>query len=234
MSTTINSNETYTILGKSLQDICDSVSEKTGSDDIPVQKLPKLISGIGGLAYEDIKDVMFMDYNGDVLYSYDADDFINNVTALPAGPDWHDGLTFQEWNWDLADIKDELQNGSGACCIGAHYTTTDGATHLFIDLKESIGEKAIRIYLYRVSGTITIDWGDGSSQNIATTSNLQHTYSNYGEYEIKISNGSLLLSNNIWFCRYDVPSADLSGVYYARSNHFLKEVWFGTNYAFQP
>ena len=143
MASTINRNETYTILGSTLQDICDAVSEKTGADDIPVAQLPKKIAGIGGLAYEDIKDVMFMDYNGDVLYSYDADDFINNVTELPAGPTWHTNLTFQEWNWTLADIKDELQNGSGACCIGAHYTTKDSKTHLYINLTDQEETKRI-------------------------------------------------------------------------------------------
>jgi len=73
---TINTGEIYTIFGQTLQDICDAVSTKTGIDDVPVSALPKRIAGIGGLDYEDIKDVMFMDYNGDVLYSYDADDFI--------------------------------------------------------------------------------------------------------------------------------------------------------------
>jgi len=45
---------------------------------------------------------------------------------LPAGPTWHTGLTFQEWNWDLADIKDELQNGSGGFMGTIYYVDSSG------------------------------------------------------------------------------------------------------------
>ena len=37
---TINANETYTILGSTLQGICDAVKEQTGASSVAVPDLP--------------------------------------------------------------------------------------------------------------------------------------------------------------------------------------------------
>lgn len=173
-----------------------------------------------------IKDVMFMDYDGSVVASYDAADFIANVTALPTPPS-HDGLTFQEWNWDLADIKTELQTGSGACCIGAHYTTNDGKSHFYIDLKQEDGYDTVNMYISRDSGTITVEWGDGTSNSYAASVSATHTYENYGEYEIKVA-GKWTIVNSQMFLRPKRNGAT-SGVWYSVSNYFLKRIELGAD-----
>lgn len=181
------------------------------------------------LAFEDIKDVMFMDYDGEVVASYDAADFIANVTSLPTPPA-HDGLTFQEWNWTLADIKDELQNGSGACCIGACYTTNDGNTHFFIKLDE---RESMRLQLYFQkydSSMLTVDWGDGTTSTTTSSTYLRHLYSAYGEYEVTINCSSNWSFNpgTEGFRSIPLTDAECTGSYYTHATFFLKEVWFGT------
>lgn len=175
-----------------------------------------------------IKDVMFMDYDGSVVASYDAADFIANVTALPTPPS-HDGLTFQEWNWDLADIKTELQTGSGACCIGAHYTTNDGKTHFYIELEQKQGYDTVSLNIQRVSGTVTIEWGDGASNSYSSGSTIygSHTYTTYGEYTITVS-GEFKFVNGMMGIR-PKRSGTVSGAWYNVPNYFLKRVEIGAN-----
>ncbi|HEY8390743.1 MAG TPA: leucine-rich repeat domain-containing protein, partial [Clostridia bacterium] len=96
-------------------------------------------------------------------------------------------LTFQGWNNSYTNI-------TGNKDIGAIYIPTDGKTHAFVRLTVASG-KNVSLYLNKTdTSTLSIDWGD----NITTTHtnigdfNTSHTYSDYGDYEIKIwiSSGS--------------------------------------------
>ena len=226
MASTIDANLTYAIQGQTLQDICDSVTKATGAEAIPVPKIPKMIDGIN-LKYEDIKDVMFMDYNGDLLYSWDKNDFIQNVNELPAGPTWHENLTFQEWNWTLADIKDELTK-SGACCIGACYNTKDSLSHFYLDITDP-KDLNITIYVARLpSATVVINWGDETSNTYTGNTSAIHTYSALGKYHLIISGGFVLTSSCYFMRRY--PGAnDFTGGWYVSNNNFLTRVELGSN-----
>ena len=178
-----------------------------------------------------IKDVMFMDYDGSVVASYDAADFIANVTTLPTPPS-HDGLTFQEWNWTLADIKTELQTGSGACCIGANYETTDGKTHFYINLTEKEYSKRLQLNVSKFdSVAMYVDWGDGTIDSRTSGGNFRHLYNDYGEYDITV------YSNSNWafagagegLRSIPISDADLTGQFYTHANYCLKEIHFGSN-----
>ena len=75
--------------------------------------------------------------------------------------------------------------------MGAIYKPTSGNTEMFIELTEETGLTiTVNFYKKVSSGTITINWGDGTtSSNSATGANakyLTHTYSSYGEYMISI------------------------------------------------
>lgn len=133
------------------------------------------------------KDVNFYDYDGTIVYSYTAADFAN-LSELPANPT-HSGLTAQGWNWTLADAKAQV-TAVGACDIGQMYVTSDGKTRLyctFEDLNKS--------FYFGVcpNGTVTIDWGDGSSissltgTSNSTIKNVQHTYTDAGDYVITLT-----------------------------------------------
>lgn len=145
------------------------------------------VSGGGGEEAEE-NDVMFIDYDGKILYSYSASEF-QALSALPANPS-HDGLTAQGWNWSLTDAKAQV-TATGEAIIGQMYTPTDGKTKLYVRFDDA---NRLSPYLALCpNGTVTIDWGDGSSTSTMTGSSLttiqrvQHTYSAVGDYVIKLT-----------------------------------------------
>lgn len=135
------------------------------------------------------KDVNFYDYDGTVLYSYTAQEFLA-LTEMPANPDrTSEGLTAQGWNWSFADAVDYVTD-YGMLDVGQMYVTTDGATKLFITLTDG----RLSPYLgFALTGTATIDWGDNSTQETVTGSSWMtviytpHTYTNVGDYVISIT-----------------------------------------------
>lgn len=128
------------------------------------------------------KDVNFYDYDGTCLYSYTLAEAMQ-LTSLPPLPE-HDGLTCQGWNWTLADIKALPENTLGAD-IGAVYITADGKTHCYF---EFVDEKKLDVTL-NFTGTLTIEWGDGTTTSGAT-SPTSHTYASTGTYLAKLYSAS--------------------------------------------
>ena len=135
--------------------------------------------------------VRFFDYDGTILKT----EYVlpNGSATAPILPDYsvaskyRPALNFQEWNNDFSNITSDLD-------IGATYIPTDDKTHVFVRLTVVSG-KDLSLYLNKTdTSTLSIDWGD----NITTTHtnngnfNTSHTYSDYGDYEIKIwiSSGS--------------------------------------------
>lgn len=151
------------------------------------------VSGGGGSVDPDA-DVIFIDYDGTVLYSYSASEFAN-LTAMPANPS-HTGLTAQGWNWSLADAKAQLTAYPEAgLTIGQMYITDDGKTRLYVHMEEGRLHPYLGIGL---NGTIVVDWGDGSSTDTLTGTSLtsvtvqDHEYAFSGDYLItlEVTSGS--------------------------------------------
>ena len=144
------------------------------------------------------------------------------LTELPTAPT-HDGLTFQSWNWSLANVN-SLTSGMD---IGATYVTTDGKTHALIEVLLATG-KSFQINVNKAdTATMTIDWGDGKNSTINTSGAIStpHTYANYGEYEITL------------LCGGDYAL----GCYFGNTNKLfvggnnvqqLKKLYIGTNVTF--
>ena len=149
-----------------------------------------------GYAEAEDNDVIFIDYDGTIRYSYSKADFLN-LTELPPNPT-HPGLTSQGWNWTLADAKTYVTN-SGILVIGQNYITSDGKTRFYLHNETH----ALTIALYfsqTVSEGVTIDWGDGSAtETIAGTGNVntQHIYANPGDYVLALNctSGTMALGN---------------------------------------
>lgn len=141
------------------------------------------------------KDVNFYDYDGTCLYAYTLAE-AQALTELPPAPK-HDGLVFQEWNWDLDDVRALNQTLE----IGANYITDDGKTRLYISIDHD-NAKVVPIYIYQsVSNGVEIDWGDGSEvETIGGTGYVTttHAYDTQGEYVIKlrVTSGDLHFGNN--------------------------------------
>lgn len=161
----------------------------------------------------EVDDVTLIDYDGTVLYSYTKDEFLA-LTELPPNLSHTDkGLVAQGWNWTLAQAKAYV-TANDYLCIGQYYKTSDGKTHIKVEITELAVNYNFYIRLYQTvkNGTI-IDWGDGTvvtvSTNAGTTSSNTHAYSQTGVYDVTVysvdgkyilgyggSNGGISYSSN--------------------------------------
>lgn len=144
-------------------------------------------SGGGSGSYTD--DVVFIDYDGSIIKTYSAEEFLE-LEELPENPS-HSGLTAQGWNWTLAEAKTQVQ-ACGAVAIGQLYIPSDGEDVCVIDITLQDGRTDPHIGLVVPTGkTIAIDWGDGSATDsfvgASAEIDAQHSYQAGGDYTIKIS-----------------------------------------------
>lgn len=167
------------------------------------------VSG-GGTTEPEEKDVDFIDYDGTLLYSYTAEEFLQ-MTELPPNPT-REGLIAQGWNWTLADAKEAVRE-CGFHVIGQNYTTDDGTTRIYITIGDDDGGGAQWVILHGISASYELDWGDGTVETFSNVNNnvqKYHTYSTKGDYVIKItvlsgsgilgyygSNNGLCWTNNV-------------------------------------
>lgn len=173
-----------------------------------------LVSQISqGTTEAEENDVNFYDYDGTRVASFT----IAQAKALTQAeynailPPTHAGLTFQEWNWTLADIQSYNRRYID---IGANYVPTDGKTHIKVSVKA--GETfaiAVRITTYQ----LTIEWGDGNEETASGNVVKSHTYSAAGKYEIVIDN-NIGSDNAVWNF-----GGDNSLTYTQR---MIEEMWF--------
>ena len=143
--------------------------------------------GGGTIPSASPKEVNFYDYDGKLLYSYTLAE-AQSLAALPAAPDHSSDtipLTFQEWNYTLAQINALTQKAN----IGATYIPTDGKTHLTINIAAE-GRMTVPLrWSQTVANGVTIDWGDGSAtQTFIGTGNeyTAHVYAAIGDYVISL------------------------------------------------
>ena len=146
-------------------------------------------SGGGSVVEASPNQVNFIDYDGTIAYSYTAQE-ASALTALPSNPS-HNGLVAQGWNWTLAEIKSYLLDiPNGMVIVGQLYTTQSGDTE--VDVSFIDNSRLEPMMTIAVNGTITIDWGDGSTPDSVTGSSLTsrkyvpHVYSSIGNYTISI------------------------------------------------
>lgn len=234
----------YITTGSELTSIANAIRVKGGTTE-PLTYPSEFVSAIeaiptGGGGVVEENDVNFIDYDGTLLYSYSANEFLA-LSAMPDNPE-HEGLTAQGWNWSLADAKSYVQS-HGVLNVGQMYTPTDGKLHIFITLSE----EGLSPYLgLGLNGSAVIDWGDGSPTETLTGTNVsslvgkQHTWVVAGDYEITVDitgSASILGGSNLT-CLL-APSLSI----YLNTNeiHYsscIKSVWLTSNiilseYAFQ-
>lgn len=144
------------------------------------------VSGGGGGGGNMSDPIRFFDYDGTLVASYSS-----VPSSLPSVPT-HDKLKNGTWNYTLQEVTTQF-NAMGTCDVGANYDTVSGATEIDIELQEG------RLHPYlslAVNGTVTIDWGDNSTDTATgaslTTrkSNIHHEYEAAGSYTIKITKTS--------------------------------------------
>jgi hypothetical protein len=135
------------------------------------------------------KDVNFYDYDGTLVTSYTAEEFLE-LSEMPTNPT-HNGLTAQGWNWTLEDAQSYVED-NGMLDIGQNYVTSDGKTRIYIHL--DAGRLSIQLN-FKVHGTCVIDWGDERSDSVTNDEgsyyypcsvNSTHVYESAGDYVITL------------------------------------------------
>ena len=146
---------------------------------------PVVVNVGGGGDNGDITaPVRFFDYDGTLVASYSS-----VPSTLPSVPT-HTGLTNGSWNYTLTQLTAQF-NAVGSCDVGANYETTSGKTEIECVFADGRLSPYLRL---TVTGTVVIDWGDGSAvdtltgNNTVTTSN--HTYAAAGSYTITLTPAS--------------------------------------------
>ena len=171
-----------------LSAIGDSIRAKTGKTDmISPLNMPTEIASIqagGSTATVSANDVIFYDYDGTIVASYSLEE-AQALTSLPDGPT-HEGLTFQGWNWSLADINALTRPMN----VGAMYITDNRKTRLYIHIADK-ARSTVSLYIRQtVANGVTIDWGDGThTETLAGTGyvNTSHAYGLAGDFTISLT-----------------------------------------------
>ena len=148
------------------------------------------------------KDVNFYDYDGFRLLSYTNEEALA-LTELPVNTASNDNLTFDEWNWTLADIKTQINTVGGVVNVGAIYHTTDDKTHITCKPTETFPQAHICL-TPTVANAVTVNWGDDTTSVWTSTSQAtkSHTYTGVTDssvYDITIScsSGTYRFGTNI-------------------------------------
>lgn len=142
----------------------------------------------GGSGFNDKapeNDVNFIDYDGSILYSYSADDFLN-LTEMPANPS-HEGLVAKGWGWTLEEAKDFVTR-NGVHTLGQQYVTDNNRFrfHIKIDTETETG----MTFGVKIKGNSTIYWGDNNiTETTSSTATVySHLYTELNNYIVEIEN----------------------------------------------
>lgn len=172
------------------QNLVNNLVEKgveATSDETFTSLVPKVLE-IESSSILSENDVNLYDYDGRLLYSYTKDEFLA-LSELPTPTISHEYLTFEEWNWSLSGAQSYV-GSYGVLDIGATYQTSDGKTHIFINIKEEYDlEYSVSFACSGTLSDIKIYWGDDTEPTIPTTSGVtlySHLYDTYGVYHITI------------------------------------------------
>ena len=136
---------------------------------------------------EWIDDICFWDYDGTLILNLPVSE-AKNLQELPVPPE-HSGLTFQEWNYTL----EEVRAAKYPLDIGANYTTTSGATRLVLNVS-SASYLAVTLYFSQtVANGVEINWGDGTFGTVDAIGDtkIAHTYASTGvkNVSVKVADG---------------------------------------------
>lgn len=176
-------------------------------------------------------EITFYDYDGTILYAYTRAQ-AQALSALPSAPA-HNGLIFSGWTHTLEQIKATKT----VLKVGATYKTDDGTTRIYIHLEDGRTSPMLGL---GVNGTVSVDWGDGSTpNNTLTGTNVSavkwtpsHNYAVAGDYVIKLTvSGSAQISgvsaSNTYSCllRYASTTDERNKVY----QRAIRKVEIGNN-----
>lgn len=178
-----------------LNDYLSLIQQEKNTKIIPenIKKGVKIFDIEGTLSDEPVEKyiVRVIDYDGTVLKEEELAE--GEVFTMPEPPE-HDNLIFQGWSSPVDIIDNCVIVEDRDLFIGPIYDTKSGATEIDITVSKRTGLTISLGNFY--SGKISVDWGDGSSENDVWTASA-HTYEKYGNYTIKVYGGNNIPSNII-------------------------------------
>ena len=171
-------------------------------------------------------DVIFIDYDGTIRYSYTKAEFAQ-LSELPPNPDHTDmGLVAEGWNWSLANAKSYVSKYRWLV-IGQTYHTASGAMEIDVELRSGRMNPTVGLC---VVGTVNIEWGDGTEDTVLTGTSIttavyaSHEYADSGKYTIRIKNSEGVRSfyritghssnGSLLFCKSSASSINSTMVYH--------------------
>lgn len=212
---------------QNLYDIANAIRNKNGESSLykPSQMAGKINNIESADTINPNKPVVIFDFNGDVIHSYTAEEFLA-LTEYPVAPT-HEDLIFNEYTYTLTNAKNYVTK-FGELHIGALYNTVDDAT--FIKLNVDVLNNKPTLYIsVGINGSATIDWGDNTTSTLTgndqtNVSTVSHSYSTSGLKKIKISSsvqisiyganqGTKLVWNNGDGKNYNAYSKRISSLY---------------------
>ena len=120
-----------------LQNIAVAIQGKDSGGTMTVDEMPTRIAAIPTFSEIDKNaPLIFIDWDGTIIQSYSREDAlalevlpnVENMTAYSSVD--HEFLSFQTWNYSLAEIKTWLQTHSvGQLAVRAFYVTVDDENH---------------------------------------------------------------------------------------------------------
>lgn len=144
-----------------------------------------------GGGYAPSRAINFYDIYGNIVYSYTRAQAAA-LTELPEIPEV-EGFEAKEWNRTLA----EVQGAVAFMDVGPRYTKNGiDVILLLLDIFSS-DSVCLRFWANGWSGSVLIDWGDGSAvETKETTSSVSqysvyHSYTTNGRYLLSIANNTL-------------------------------------------
>jgi hypothetical protein len=126
--------------------------------------------------------VRFFDIDGTILKE-ERRNAGQDATA-PTDPDYDPTyLTFAEWNQPFTNVQNDID-------VGAIYDTIDGKTYLFLRITNTTGLQPTLAFNKVDTNTLTIDWGDTTSDTTSSNGNINITktsaYSAIGDYIVTL------------------------------------------------
>ena len=189
---------------QAITDIADAIRAKDGSSstmtiaEMP-QKIADIPSGGGERPISDWKQVAIIDYDGTLIADYTRQEALA-LTALPTAPDHSQDelpLSFETYNWTLAEIKDQLTNHPQLqITAGALYRSTDTLSHAIFNMNDD--RLSLHFQITRVSSDEYVDWGDGTTSSINQYGSTAHTYATQGTYHVKTNAAKMAFADGTW------------------------------------
>ena len=169
-------SETFTNVSSGKALVASAITDKgvqTASDATfatMAQNIEDIPTG-GGVKTQKVN---FYDFKGNLAHSYTTAEAAE-LTEMPEAPTI-EGFTFQKWNWSLASVKTWLTKHENDNCdlnVGGLYVTTDGHTRIYMHLREAeLASLEMPFCIEQMDGTVTIDWGDGSTPETITAAGI--------------------------------------------------------------